>query len=174
MFFGAVAIGRRVAAPIEAARRRQLEFTADASHELRTPLSVIEAHTSLALAQARDVAWYRTAFARVDHESKRMRRMLEDLLWLARFDASQPAARTRSPSTSRVLAAQAADRFGAIAETRHLTIDVTAPPDGAGDRGPAGVARPTARRPPRQRLQVRAGGRPRGRDASRSTARGSS
>ena len=50
VFLGAVAIGRRVAAPIEHARQRQLEFTADASHELRTPLSVIEAQTSLALA----------------------------------------------------------------------------------------------------------------------------
>ena len=49
VFIGAVAIGRRVATPIELARQRQLEFTADASHELRTPLSVIEAQTSLAL-----------------------------------------------------------------------------------------------------------------------------
>ena len=81
-------VGRRVAEPIEAARRRQLEFTADASHELRTPLSVIEAHTSLALAQERDAAWYRGAFGRVDRESKRMRRLLEDMLWLARFDAA--------------------------------------------------------------------------------------
>ena len=55
---------------------------------------MIEAHTSLALAQERDAAWYRTAFARVDRESKRMRRLLEDMLWLARFDAAQapPAA----------------------------------------------------------------------------------
>jgi hypothetical protein len=89
VFFGAVAIGRRVATPIELARRRQLEFTADASHELRTPLSVIEAHTSLALTGDRDADWYRTAFEHVDDESKRMRRLLDDLLWLARFDATQ-------------------------------------------------------------------------------------
>ena len=88
VFVGAVIVGRRVAEPIEAARRRQLEFTADASHELRTPLSVIEAHTSLALAQERDATWYRGAFGRVDRESKRMRRLLEDMLWLARFDAA--------------------------------------------------------------------------------------
>ena len=130
VFFGAVAIGRRVAEPIEAARRRQLDFTADASHELRTPLAVIEAHTSLALAQPRDVAWYQSAFLRVDHESRRMRRMLEDLLWLARFDASRRPP-NEEPVDLAVMAAQAADRFGAIAETRHLTIDVTAPPDGA-------------------------------------------
>ena len=130
VFLGAVAIGRRVAAPIEASRRRQLDFTADASHELRTPLAVIEAHTSLALAGERDAAWYRAAFGRVDRESKRMRRMLEDLLWLARFDATK-----RSPDTEPVdlgvMAAQAVDRFGAIAETRHLTIRLAAPAEGA-------------------------------------------
>ena len=130
VFLGAVLIGRRVAAPIEASRRRQLDFTADASHELRTPLAVIEAHTSLALAQDRDLGWYRSAFSRVDHESKRMRRMLEDLLWLARFDASK-----RSPNSEpvdlAVMAAQTVDRFGAIGETRHLTIELHAPADGA-------------------------------------------
>jgi signal transduction histidine kinase len=130
VFLGAVAIGRRVAAPIEASRQRQLDFTADASHELRTPLAVIEAHTSLALAHERDVGWYRSAFSRIDRESKRMRGMLEDLLWLARFDASK-----RNPNIEpvdlAVLVAQTVDRFGAIAETRHLTIAVHAPADGA-------------------------------------------
>ncbi len=129
VFAGAVAIGRRVAAPIEASRQRQLEFTADASHELRTPLAVIEAHTSLALAQDRDAGWYRSAFGRIDGEAKRMRRMLEDLLWLARFDASKRPLNVE-PVDLGVMAAQAVDRFGAIAETRHLTIGLAAP---AGD-----------------------------------------
>jgi len=130
VFLGAVAIGRRVASPIEESRQRQLDFTADASHELRTPLAVIEAHTSLALAQDRDVGWYRSAFGRVDRESKRMRHLLDDLLWLARFDASK-----RSPNTEPVdlgvMAAQAVDRFGPIAETRRLRIDLHAPGGGA-------------------------------------------
>jgi two-component system sensor histidine kinase CiaH len=129
VFVGAVIIGRRVAEPIEAARRRQLEFTADASHELRTPLSVIEAHTSLALAQDREASWYRSAFGRIDRESKRMRRLLEDMLWLARFDAAQTP-RAGEPVDLAVLATQAADRFSAVAETRRLTLDVTIPPDG--------------------------------------------
>ncbi|HEY4753880.1 MAG TPA: HAMP domain-containing sensor histidine kinase, partial [Candidatus Limnocylindrales bacterium] len=125
VFVGAVVIGRRVAAPIEAARRRQVEFTADASHELRTPLSVIEAHTSLALAQDRDATWYRTAFTKVDRESRRMRKQLEDMLWLARFDAAAepPPA---GPIDLGVLAAQAVDRFGVIAETRRLRLRVHA------------------------------------------------
>jgi signal transduction histidine kinase len=125
VFLGAVAIGRRVATPVELARRRQLDFTADASHELRTPLSVIEANTSLALAQDRTEEWYRTAFERVDLESKRMRRLLDDLLWLARFDATQGPPNAE-PVDLGVLAAQTADRFGAIAETRRLRLEVTA------------------------------------------------
>lgn len=126
VFVGAVAIGRRVAAPIERASRRQLEFTADASHELRTPLSVIEAHTSLALAQDRSESWYRDAFGRVDLESKRMRRLLDDLLWLARFDATN-APPNVEPIDVGVLAAQTADRFGVVAEARHLQLDVRVP-----------------------------------------------
>ena len=130
VFLGAVAIGRRVASPIERARRRQLEFTADASHELRTPLSVIEAQTSLALTQDRSPEWYRTAFERVDREAKRMRRLVEDLLWLARFDATQAQGRAE-PVDVGVLAAQAADRFGVIARTRDLRLEVRAEPEGA-------------------------------------------
>jgi len=121
VFLGAVAIGRRVAGPVERSRQRQLDFTADASHELRTPLAVIEANTSLALAHDRDVDWYRSAFGRVDGESKRMRRMLEDLLWLARFDASKRPPNVE-PVDLAVMAAQTVDRFGAIAETRNLSI----------------------------------------------------
>jgi signal transduction histidine kinase len=139
VFLGAVAIGRRVALPIERARRRQLEFTADASHELRTPLSVIEAQTSLALARQRDRTWDANAFGRIDAELKRTRHLVDDMLWLARFDSTggQPDA---EPVDVGVLAAQTADRFGAVAEARHqkLTVDaaaggegaiVTAPPD---------------------------------------------
>ena len=123
VFLGAVAIGRRVAAPIEQARVRQLEFTADASHELRTPLSVIEAHTSLALAQDRDAACYRTAFGKVDIESKRMRRLVEDLLWLARFDATREPP-DLEPVDLGVLASETVDRFRVVGEARGLAIEL--------------------------------------------------
>jgi len=128
IFVGAVLVGRHVAEPVEAARRRQLEFTADASHELRTPLSVIEAHTSLALAHERDAGWYQNAFTKVDHESRRMRRLLEDMLWLARFDAARVSTGSE-PVDLATVARQAVDRFDAIAQTRHLTLEVDAPED---------------------------------------------
>jgi signal transduction histidine kinase len=123
VFLGALTIGRRVAAPIELARQRQMEFTADASHELRTPLSVIEAQTNLALRQEHDAAWNRTAFVRIDTESKRIRRLVEDLLWLARFDATQAHPNAEHVDIG-VLAAQAVDRFAGVAEARHLALRI--------------------------------------------------
>jgi len=129
VFLGAVAIGRRVAAPIELARRRQLEFTADASHELRTPLSVIEAQATLAIARGRDATWDGEAFGRINTELKRTRKLVDDMLWLARFDSTgeQPQP---EPVDLRVLAAQTADRFAAVAETRGQHLEVrTGPPD---------------------------------------------
>jgi signal transduction histidine kinase len=123
VFLGSVVVGRRVALPIEGARQRQLEFTADASHELRTPLSVIEAQASLALARERDPAWDGAAFGRIDTELRRTRRLVDDMLWLARFDSTGglPAA---EPVDLRVLAAQTADRFAAVAETRGQRLEV--------------------------------------------------
>jgi signal transduction histidine kinase len=123
VFLGSVAIGRRVAQPIEQSRQRQLEFTADASHELRTPLSVIEAQASLALARERDPGWDGAAFGRIDTELKRTRSLVDDMLWLARFDSTGglPAA---EPVDVGILAAQTADRFSAVAETRQQHLEV--------------------------------------------------
>jgi signal transduction histidine kinase len=127
VFGGTLFVGRRVGAPIELARQRQLEFTADASHELRTPLAVIEAQTSLALNQDRDPAWYRNAFQRVGSESGRIRRLVDDLLWLARVDTPQgrPAA---EPVEVGVVVHQAAERFAAVAESRGITLQVSVGP----------------------------------------------
>src|SRR3989442_2385302 len=122
VFLGALTIGRRVAAPIEQARRRQMDFTANASHELRTPLAVIQAQTSLALSHPRDADWYQRAFARVNEESKRMRVMVDDLLWLARFEAMPPS--KTEPVDVAIMARQAADRFAAIAEARRQRLSV--------------------------------------------------
>src|SRR5260370_17536647 len=79
-------MGGRVASAMEQPRRRQMAFTANASHELRTPLAVIQAQTSLALAQDRDAEWYQRAFTRVNEESQRMHHLVDELLWLARFE----------------------------------------------------------------------------------------
>ena len=62
-------------------------FVADASHELRTPISVIRGEADVALSQERSAAEYRESLAIVLDESRRLSRLVDDLLNLARADA---------------------------------------------------------------------------------------
>jgi len=130
VFGGAYVVGRNVAGPIERARQRQLEFTADASHELRTPLAVIEAETSLALVGEHSVRDTTETLNRVAAESVRMRRIVEDLLWLARFD-SMPPAPAIEPVDLVTAAEVAVQRFASIADQAGLRlapVEATAAP----------------------------------------------
>lgn len=120
MFLGALVIGVKASAPVEQARRRQLEFTSDASHELRTPLSVIEAEVDVALARDRPAADYRETLGRVRDESGRLRRIVENLLWLGRLDATPAPA--SAPIDLAVIAEQCVLRFAALASARHIDL----------------------------------------------------
>jgi two-component system, OmpR family, sensor kinase len=76
------------------AMQRQREFVADASHELRTPLTSILANLELlqsALEEADPED--RAAVTSALRSSKRMRRLVADLLLLARADAGRVSAR---------------------------------------------------------------------------------
>ena len=133
MFAGALVIGLRAQAPVEQARRRQLEFTADASHELRTPLSVIRAETDLALASPRKAADYRDTLLRIRGEGERLRLLVEDMLWLARFD-SQPPRLDAGPTDLATIARACADRFRSVgpavtADAAAAAALINAPPD---------------------------------------------
>ena len=69
------------------------QFMADASHELRTPLAIIRGEADVALSQDRDAVEYKEALAIVQDEAKRLSRIVDDLLALARADAGQHALR---------------------------------------------------------------------------------
>lgn len=123
LYFGSLAIGLKASAPVEQARRRQLEFTADASHELRTPLSVIEAEVGLALRNHRDASYYKASLERVAGEGRRLRRIVDDLLWLARFD-SEPMRPGEEPLDLLAIAEDCAGRFVPVAAARELQLSV--------------------------------------------------
>jgi heavy metal sensor kinase len=62
-------------------------FVADASHELRTPLAVIRGEADVALTRERGAAEYRESLAVILDESRRLSRLVDDLLNLARADS---------------------------------------------------------------------------------------
>lgn len=150
VFFAALAIGVMASRPVEQARRRQLDFTADASHELRTPLTVIEAEVGLALSAERDSVAYREALERIGTEGKRLGHIVEELLFLARFDSAPPGpayGRSRSgepslqssePVDLAAIAEICAGRFVAVANARGVGLSVKT------DRGLAAVKAPAA------------------------------
>ena len=74
-----------------ASERRLRQFVADASHELRTPLTSIRGYAELfrrgAAERPADAA---TAMRRIEEQSTRMTRLVDDLLQLAHLDEEQP------------------------------------------------------------------------------------
>ena len=125
MFAGSLVIGLKASAPLELVRRRQAEFTADASHELRTPLSVIEAEVDLALRRHDGEEEYRAVLQRVAGEGRRLRRIVDDLLWLARVDDRGMEVGTGTTVDVREMARTCTDRFQALAATRGVDLGFT-------------------------------------------------
>ena len=75
-------------ARLRAALQTQRQFMADASHELRTPVSVVRATADVMLSRDhRGEAEYREAVAIVGGQARRLGRLVEDMLVLARADA---------------------------------------------------------------------------------------
>jgi heavy metal sensor kinase len=64
-------------------------FVADASHELRTPLAIIRGEADVALSDDREPAEYRDALVIIQDEAKRVSRIVDDMMALARADAGQ-------------------------------------------------------------------------------------
>ncbi|MFI5455226.1 MAG: ATP-binding protein [Isosphaerales bacterium] len=69
---------------------RQNQFTGDASHQLRTPLTAMQGQVDLALRQERSVEEYRRVLSLVQRKTRRLRQIVESLLFLARADAEVP------------------------------------------------------------------------------------
>jgi two-component system, OmpR family, sensor kinase len=107
-------------AEVEAALSRQREFVADASHELRTPLTSILANLELLEAELQgeqaDIA------GAALRSSRRMRRLVADLLLLARADAGRRAP-TRPVDLS-VVAREATAEASAVAAGHPLSLDL--------------------------------------------------
>lgn len=84
----------RALAHRHASEQRMRTFAADASHELRTPLASVRAHVELARRDPAPIPGnVRHALERIESESARMGKLVDDLLLLTRLDAGRPLAR---------------------------------------------------------------------------------
>jgi signal transduction histidine kinase len=104
----------------EAMLERQRAFVADASHELRTPLTSVLANLEL-LAEELEGEQAETAHAAL-RSTRRMRRLVGDLLLLARADAER--VQPMRPTDLSEVVADAAAELGPVAEDHDLSLDV--------------------------------------------------
>lgn len=89
-FFGSLFLADKALIPIKDAWEKQKNFVADASHELRTPLSSIRTNLEVVLDNNDESVesqkkWLNNILA----ENKRMSKLVDDLLLLARADSNQ-------------------------------------------------------------------------------------
>jgi len=99
---------------------RQRQFVADASHELRTPLTSVLANLEL-LAESLQGDQGEAARSAL-RSSQRMRRLVADLLLLARTDAARVA--PREPCDLARIVVEAAAELGPVSGEHDITLDV--------------------------------------------------
>jgi signal transduction histidine kinase len=99
------------------------QLVSDASHELRTPLTTLRTEVELALLGNRDASELRAALRSAGDEIRRVCRIADDILMLARADHGRLPLRPR-PLDPRVLLEAAAARARAAAWTRGRQIVV--------------------------------------------------
>jgi two-component system OmpR family sensor kinase len=109
-------------AETEGALKRQREFVADASHELRTPLTSVLAN--LELLEYELTGEQREAAASALRSSRRMRRLVADLLLLARADAGRVA--PHQPVDLSEVVTDAASELEPVAGGHEISIDAPA------------------------------------------------
>jgi signal transduction histidine kinase len=108
---------------VEAAVERERRLVSDASHELRTPLTTLRAEVDYALMSERNPAELRAALESASEEARRMSRLADDLLVLARADQGRLPLHPETLDVREVLDAVAA-RARAAAEVRGRSIVV--------------------------------------------------
>ncbi len=107
----------------------QRQFMADASHELRTPVSVVRATADVMLSREhREETEYREAMAIVGGQTRRLSRLVDDMLVLARADAGGYPLRQVDLYLDEVVA-ECRRAVDVLATERGVTIRSAASPD---------------------------------------------
>ena len=104
----------------------QRQFVADASHELRNPLAVIQTNADVALQERGVPAEVQTRIEAVRRAADRMRRLVDDLLALARLEL---ATGQRAEVDLAGVVDEVRDELDPLARAHGLQLDASAEPD---------------------------------------------
>lgn len=127
-YVASVYLARWILRPVETAWEKQTQFVADASHELKTPLTVILANTGILLSHKEDTIAQQSKWIEHTHdEANRLKRLVEDLLFLAKYDAHQHPEMTPQLNFSDIIW-QTLLPFESLAYEKGITIEMAIDP----------------------------------------------
>jgi signal transduction histidine kinase len=117
-----------MAAQVSASHRMMRDLLANVAHELKTPLTSIQGFSqALADGTVQSPEEFATAARIINEESERMRRLVEDLLYLSQIESGQLALE-RQPVEVATLFASSVERIQFRLEESGKTLTVDCPP----------------------------------------------
>ena len=112
---------------LEKSFKAEQQFTADVSHELRTPVSVILSQCEYSLSSPREAQEDREAFEVILRQSRRMSRMIGDMLQLSRLERKTQAPRYAPLDFSALVQGICEDM--ALTREKNITLTADIEPD---------------------------------------------
>ncbi|WP_103667524.1 ATP-binding protein [Pseudanabaena sp. BC1403] len=110
--------------PVRESYQRLKQFTADASHELRNPIAVIQTNVQVALADPNpDPEFQRSQMETIERITRRLGRLIDDLLFLARHDGGITNQKRESCNLSQILR-EVGEEQQTIAHQKQITLEV--------------------------------------------------
>ncbi|NMF59854.1 sensor histidine kinase [Pseudanabaena yagii] len=110
--------------PVRESYQRLKQFTADASHELRNPIAVIQTNVQVALSDpSPDLEFQKSQLETIERITRRLGRLIEDLLFLARHDGGITNQKRETCNLSQILY-EVGEEQQAIAQQKQIMLEL--------------------------------------------------
>jgi two-component system heavy metal sensor histidine kinase CusS len=113
----------RMQARLRESFERLAQFSDDLAHELRTPVNNLLGTAEVAVGHPRSADEYRDTIVSMLEETQRLRRMIDELLFLARADHPEQSLE-RGTLDARAETAGVIDFFSALADEKRVTMSI--------------------------------------------------
>ncbi|MDP4105381.1 MAG: HAMP domain-containing sensor histidine kinase [Bacillota bacterium] len=121
-FLAGLFLANKALIPIQRSWERQSQFAADASHELRTPLAVIQTYLELLFRHpSKTIEEESETIFKSLSEVKRINKLVEELLTLARSDSNEQQIQPRHFMMDKLIAS-IVEQFKPIAELKNIHL----------------------------------------------------